>query len=573
MKRILALLLVLALVFALVACGGSDDTKTDPKPGTATDAVGDKAPDAAPDKSPSDSTPEGAAGLGDKGEAIDKGAHEFTEITIGSLGGKFVGHFDATGAYSTDTSCSSRFLVFDHAFEIDPETKEWTSFIFDEYSFDPETCIATLHVKDGVVFYRNQEQMLASDILWSFSLNAMSPRMAGNWNQYIDLENSSVSDDDSTLYVQFNSTYGMWQFQLSQPGILDKSWVDEHGGFETFDWFDIDLVNGSGPYYPTENTIGISTSYAKVENWWGDELCTTAFCYADKINCLQYTDETSMMVDYENGVLDMILSLSATGFDRIVANPDTLGTAQSTSSNCVATIAMNHDTVEGNPLLENIDLRKAICYGTPASDLGALAYGSLYTEAQSTVPTSLPYAVTGLTYEYDPDLAKSHIDESGLAGCTLTWVANSGTSAATISEAFQAYMAQIGINIDVQIFDTLTCISLWETPQATDFQLSNNNNANTTGDAYELMRNFGSGVSFYCNSRCDEQFNALLDECILNIDPSVRQKALADVQQWIYDDYSVMPLCEWNVALAYHDIISGTRITDVYQPDLRYIGF
>ena len=34
-----------------------------------------------------------------------------------------------------------------------------------------------------------------------------------------------------------------------------------------------------------------------------------------------------------------------------------------------------------------------------------------------------------------------------------------------------------------------------------------------------------------------------------------------------------MPLCEWNVALAYHDTIASTRLTDVYQPDLRYIGF
>ena len=572
MKRILAMLLVLALVFALVACGGKDDPAPDTQkdPGTATTTPDDKTP---ADEGKTDSTPEGATGLGDAGEAIDKDEHVYTEITIGSMGGKFVGHFDATAGYSTDTSCSSRTLVFDHTFEVDPETKEWYSNIFDEYSFDEETCIATMHVKQGVVFCRNQEQMLASDVLWCLQRNASSPRTAGLWKQNVDLDASYVSDDDETLYVQFLQPYGLWQYQLSQPGILDVSWIEAHGGADAFDWFDVDLVNGSGPYYPIENTIGISTTYEKVEDWWGEDLCTTAYCYADKITCLQYSDETSMLVDYENGVLDLVLSLSATSFDRIVANPDTLGTAQSTSSNCVAVISMNHDTVEGNPLLDNEDLRKAICYGTPASELGALAYGSLYTPAESVVPSSIPYAESGLTYEYDPDLAKSHLDESGLAGSTLTWVANSGTSAATISEAFQAYMSQLGLNIDVQIYDTLTCISLWETPQATDFQLGNNNNANTTGDAYELVRNFGAGTSFYCNNRNDEHFNDLLGQAIYTTDSSVRAQAFKEIQEWIYNDYSIMPLCEWNVALAYHDTIASTRLTDVYQPDLRYIGF
>lgn len=36
-----------------------------------------------------------------------------------------------------------------------------------------------------------------------------------------------------------------------------------------------------------------------------------------------------MMVGYENKVLDMVLPLSATGFDRVLADPENLGTAQS----------------------------------------------------------------------------------------------------------------------------------------------------------------------------------------------------------------------------------------------------
>ncbi len=566
MKKALSLLLVLTLVLSLSACGGAEESSATPTDPTQAQSGGDQ------EQSPSD-TPEGAAGLGNAGEAIDKETHEYTEITIGSVGDKFIGHFDPTGGYSTDTSCSSRTLVYDHAFEIDPETKEWYSNIFDEYSFDEETCVATCHVKNGVVFYRNQEQMLASDILYSFQCNSISPRTAGTWAQWIVFDDCYVSDDDMTLYMQFTAPYGMWEYQLGQSGILDKSWVDEHGGFDSFDWFDIDLVNGSGPYYPTEFTIGISTSYEKVENWWGDDLCTTAYCYADKINCLQYSDETSMMVDYENKVLDMVLSISAQSFDRVLASPDTLGTAQSTSSNCVAAISLNHDTLYGTELLDNEDLRKAICYGADWDALAELAYGSLYTPASSVLPSSMQFSVSGCSYEYDPEYAKECLDASGLAGSTLTWVANSGTTAATIAEAFQAYMGDLGLNIDVEIYDTLTCISLWETPNATDFQLCNNNNANTSGDAYELVRNFSSDTSFYCNNRQDPEFNEMVEASICTTDDALRAEYFAEIQEYIFNDYSIIPICEWNVALAYHDTIVSTRLTDVYQPDLRYIGF
>jgi ABC-type transport system substrate-binding protein len=571
MKRIFAMLLVFALVFALVACGGTDETTTQ-NTSTTTEPTDNSDSSSGTDSQPASGTPDGATGLGDAGQSDDAATHEYTEITIGSTASKFVGHFEATGGYSTDTSCSSRTLVFDHAFEVDPDTRVWYSNILDNPTFDNDTCLATLPVKEGVVFNRNHEQLLASDLLYSFKSNATSPRTAGNWAKYVDFDRSYVSDDNMTLYVQFNMPLGTWEYQLSQPGILDESWIEENGGFDNFDWFDIDLVNGTGPYIPTEFTIGVSTTYERVEDWWGSDLFTTSYCYADKIICLQYSDETTMMVDYENGVIDMALSLSSTSFDRVVADPS-LGTAQSTSSGCVADIAMNYDVVDSNPLLDNIDLRKAICYGTPADDLGELAYGSLYSKAESVIPSSLPFAATGYSYEYDPDLAQSYMDESGLAGSTLIWVANSGTSAATIAEAFQAYMAELDLNIDVQIYDTLTCISLWETANATDFQLCNNNNANTTGDASELVRNFGNSTSFYCSNRMGDEINSLIDSVLYTTIESERAEGFAAIQEYIYNEYSIIPLCEWNVALAYNDKIASTRLTDVYQPDLRYIGF
>lgn len=572
-KRILALLLVLCMVFALVACGGSD-TKTDDK-GSDTTKTDDtqKTDDAGKtdDTKPSGGAIEGAAGIGGEGEKEDEAEHVYTEITVGSLGAKFVGHFDATCGFSMDVSGSSMTLLYDRPFFINPSTGEWTSEILSFWEMGDDN-VATLTIREGVTFNRNGEQLLAEDLLYSFQRSATSPLNAANWAKYTDLENCEISDDGLTLKVPFRVPFGAWYYQLSNMGIIDKSWIAENGGEENFDWFDPELANGTGPYVPTEFTIGVSTTYEKIENWWGaEDYYSSAYCYADKITCLQYTDETTMMVDYENNNLDLVLSLSSTSMERVMNDPS-LGTAQSVSSNSVAMLVMNYDE-NGNPDLEDENLRKAICYGTPANDLSELAYGVLYSPAQSVIPATSQYSVAGYTYDYDPDLAKSYMDECSVENPTFTWVVNSGSAAAEIAEAFNAYMAQLGITVNVEVYDILTCISMWETEGATDFQIVNNNNANASGDPYVLMQYLGDAQSFYCANRTGAEINDLINSSIYTFDTSVRAEKYAELQEYIYNDYSVIPLCEWNVGLAFHGNIKSTRINDVYQANLRYLEF
>lgn len=569
-KRILALLLVLCMVFALVACGGSDD-KTDDKGSDTTQTPDDTGSDTTDDSTPSGGAIDGAAGIGGDGEKEDAAEHVYTEITVGSMGSKFVGHFDGTSGFSTDVGGAAMTLLYDRVFFTNPDDGSWSTEILSDY-YLTEDNVAVLTVKEGVTFGRSGNQLLAEDLLYSFQRSATSPLNAGTWTKYTDLPSATISDDGMTLYVPFNMEFGAWQHQLSNMGIIEKSWIEENGGEENFDWFDPELANGTGPYIPTEFTIGVSTTYEKLENWWGaDEYYTTAYCYADKITCLQYTDETTMMVDYENGELDLVLSLSSTSMERVM-NDASLGTAQSVSSNCVALLVMNYDE-NGNPDFEDENLRKAICYGTPTDALSELAYGVLYSPAQSVLPATSQYCVTGYTYEYDPELAQSYMDECSIENPTFTWVVNSGSAAAEIAEAFNAYMAQLGITVNVEVYDILTCISMWETDGATDFQIVCNNNANASGDPYVLMQYLNETQSFYCSNRTGEEVNSLIDGGVYTFDTSVRKEMYAQLQEYFYNDYSVIPMCEWNVGLAFHDNIKSTRINDVYQANLRYLEF
>ena len=53
---------------------------------------------------------------------------------------------------------------------------------------------------------------------------------------------------------------------------------------------------------------------------------------------------------------------------------------------------------------------------------------------------------------------------------------------------------------------------------------------------------------------------------------NTRAEAYKAIQQYLYDNFEVVPLTERNVAMAFHDTIATCLVSDVYTPNLRFIG-
>jgi ABC-type transport system substrate-binding protein len=197
----------------------------------------------------------------------------------------------------------------------------------------------------------------------------------------------------------------------------------------------------------------------------------------------------------------------------------------------------------------------------------------MYSEPVSILPAASEYCVAGYTYEYDPDLAQSYMDESGLTNVSLSWVTNSGSAGATMSEAFGAYLSQLGITLNIEVYDILTCLGIWETPYETDFQTVCDSNTNASCDPYQLVQYLGEGQSFYCANRVGTEINDLINAGAFNVEHDARAEAYAALQEYVYNDYSVIPLCEWSTGLGYNGAITGTRIIGAADPNLRFINF
>ena len=261
-KRIAGLTLAATMVFSLASCGGSADSgksNAGSQSGAATSA---------------------AAGQ------IDTEA----SIAVGSTAQQFLGHFDICQLFSTECSTAAGYLLYDQLFSIGSDGK-WYSDILKSYEWSTEAeNQLVLTLKDNI-YFSNGDQMTMEDVLYSMQRFAQSPRGATNFT-VVDFDNSKISDDGMTLYLQYTQPYGPWQSGLN-IFVMDKSFVEGLG--DSPDWFSKDSVCGSGPYTVKESTTDVSITFERRDDWWMKDEADEGVASAKEITIYKYTDDTTMM--------------------------------------------------------------------------------------------------------------------------------------------------------------------------------------------------------------------------------------------------------------------------------------
>ncbi len=551
-KRIVCLMLALVMVFALAACGGNADT------GAGTNAGADDT-----DKgSVNDEITSG--GNRDADATIEEsGANADTEasISVGANTPGFLGHFDVSGLFSSELAAVATALVYDQLFSIGSDGRWYSDILTDWHWSDEVENQLVLTLKDNVVF-SNGDPMTMEDVLYSMNRVAQSPRGGTNF-AVIDLDACTISDDGLTLYVQYNTSYGPWQSALNIY-IMNEDFVEGLG--ENPDWYSIDSACGSGPYTCTDNTIGISMSFEKRDDWWMQDEANGSATVKD-ITAYSYSDNTTMMADYMNGVIDVAIGLTADDCTEISAD-SSLGTYVTVSSKAVAVIVLSPQC----ELLQNENIRKAICIGTDSDAVGDIVYGVLGQPASSSLNSSNPYYVDGHAYEYDPEEAKKLVEESGIANPTLTFVTNNQASSTSLAESFQYYMQQIGITVNIESYDNATYIADYLTQGKTDLMINGAAMPTVTNEAADVYTFYRGSFPYPSSAQTDPEIVDLLEKGRMTVDEEERAQIYSDVQDYFYNHYSLVPIAEWYTAYAYNTRISYCDIPVTMSPSLRYVA-
>lgn len=536
-KRIASLTVAGALFFVLAACGGTTS-----------------------------SAPSSASGSGAAGAASSSSGNEGTVVTnasvaVGSTAPQFLGHFDASQYFSTECSTAAAYLVYDQLFSID-ENGTWYSDILADYYWSEEVENQLVLVLKDNIYFSNGDQMTMEDVLWSMQRFAQSPRGATNFT-VVDFEATTISEDGMTLYLQYNQPYGPWQSGLNEF-IMNKDFVEALG--EDADWYSAESVCGSGPYVIKESVTDISITFEKRTDWWmageaGDSASV------QELTVYAYKDSTTMMADYMNGVIDVAINLTASDCEEISADPS-LGTYVPVSSNASAVIVLSPQ----NEILQNEKIREAICLGTDAAAISDMAWGILATPSSSTLNESNPYYVDGHSYTYDPEAAKQLVAESGIENPTLTFVINTAATSNTIAEAFQYYMQEIGITVEIKPYDQATAVAdYWTQSGGTDLFINAAAIATASNEAADVYTFYRAGFAYQCTAQTDTVITELLDAGRNTTNEAERAQIYSDVQDYFYEHFSMIPVGQWSTAYAYNSRIGVCEIPITGSPSLRNI--
>lgn len=545
-KRLICLLLSAAMVVSLAACGSSASSDG------STSAADSGSADAA----------EVATSVAD---GITTNTDEDGVVTITTASSDSFTRKTAEGTLTVGTMTNAAdsldpaltegvgcYPVFDQLFRVDDNgdivgevVESW------EYLNDENTQLQ-LKIYEGILF-TNGEEMTSEDVLYSLDRFDDVGSSYTYWSS-IDFDQSYCPDDYTVVLVLTEPNATLMAYMTTfRSSVVCKSWAESASDE---DWWDSAV--GSGPYTCTSNVSGSQSVFTAREDYWqgAPEFSTITVKY--------YTEQTTMMIDFENGVIDCCYDLNSGNITR-VRNGEVSNSVLTLDPSVRTWVIYLPEKKEDTPMNNEL-FRKAFMEAIDMEGLGIAVAGDLTTVADSIITAASNMNTTdSYTHIYDPEQAAADLEAAGYAPgeVTLTVTIEGGSGYKEIAEAVQAYENEIGINVQISEADVSTLIG--NLMSAAD-DICLNQTSDQIGDP-DLFYDFNSDASTALQvSYSDSIFN---ENCLLARTLSDRDERAAlysEAWQSLYDQYYVNPC--FNV---YYGILCRDYITDCTMPTYNYI--
>lgn len=522
-KNLLALIMALAMIFSLAACGGSTSSN--------------ETADAAPAENAAEA-PETAA--------------EGPTLTVGTLDA--ADGFDPT----VNSNCGlGLLLVYDTVLHRDPETGAIEPMIAKEYEYTDDTTLV-LTIRDDV-YFSNGEKLTPEDVLFSLWRFVYVNDQFNSGYSNIDFDNCTIDGNVLTLKL-FNSAPNLLT-QLSNDrwaSVLCKSYVESTGD-DAF-W---DKPVGTGPYVCLENVAGSHSTYERRDDYWGD------MPEASEITIRHYSELTTMMVDFDNHVLDIALDVGETDYNLAMDGgygDDVIGKLYPTYDVLAVTLP---EYVE---LFDNANVRKAIALALDTESITRAVYGDLGTVADSSLIPGVQYYKSIGVNEYDPDQASQLLADEGYSegDIQLLCLFPSMPANEMTATILQAQLAEIGITVNVESGDFATVIPRLMNNECELGLFGTGGGTFTALDIYNTVRATSSNAAARVT---DEAFNTALEAASGEMDESLCEQYYDDAQVALAETNRFIPIAYANAANLYHNNVDNVIGTVARSVGLRYVTF
>lgn len=494
---------------------------------------------------------------------MEKTTEERT-VRIGAYGENYVTSSLGAVGYNNVLAVS---CIYDCLFKKDFKTGEITPMIAERYEFIPDETGegVTLHIviRDEAHF-QSGEPITAEDCYYATvdRVKTVGP-VRSYMETTIDTENSYY-EGEKDLYLK------LYQYDNTVLGFLTALvvQVSNHSFEQTATDEDLwDKVDGSGPFLVEEQVSGESVLLRVDDNYWGWGVVDERPNY-DYLSVKFYTDATVMMIDYENGRLDVCLGPGASDTARLLE--------EGLPHNETKVITTGNYTVICLPAyvkaFEDPRVREAIFCALDTQAIATAAYGQLGMPMQAYVSSMAPYRKEYETNRYDPDRARALLAECGIGEGELnfyTVVSANDTNSSTLAELVQSYLSDVGIGLKIDTFDFPTALQMQRNGSVdlciTTFYTSNND---ISGCLVQILE--GSYNQAAWLTQLDEELAAKVEAGRHTDSAETAASIYGWVQDWLHENMWFIPVVEYKAGFVCRDYVDASQFFDLmHSNDIR----
>jgi ABC-type transport system substrate-binding protein len=400
----------------------------------------------------------------------------------------------------------------------------------------------TISLQQGVV-YSNGNPFTSADVLYTLEHMRDTDRTT-SMVASVDFDNT-YCPDDNTIVVEFTAYDAAFFSMLGACNsvILDKETCEADPAFS---WF-----VGTGPYKLEKWEESVAYTLTRNDYYWGD------LPYYDEIDIKFYSSESTLYSDFAAGNLDAIYVTESTYINNLasgaVSNAMLVQRAQSSVNGF--TLAVN-DSTKGT--LSDINIRKAFAHALDIETIVNSIGEGIYLPADSILTeSSWAYESQGV-YEYDPELAAQYLAAAGYSKdnpLNLTLVAEATSFQSALAEAAQAYLAEIGINLDISGMGDFATILPMLISGDMDVSIGSPS-SESSDDPAALLQQLGPDSDNDLLRIEIPEVSTLFTQAASSRDNAERAALYAEYQEAVHDQYLFIPM--WIGTLNYGVLATHT---------------